>query len=658
MSLSDGGSADDTSQTAAPSPQQQQQQQQQQQPPPPRSPGRSDSLPRTSTFLTGSSQLPIRISPGRSRLSTARASPYTLAHPSSARYLSAGEITNIPRTAQFHAVGMPARHPLGVQTESTQSDASTESADSASESGSAAATAAAAAAASAVAVSSATPIDNSSLVSSPRSAGGGMSLTMTPDDAEQLGGGQRFMTPLGLDDIDDDDGGGGEPGTTAAPMAVGLTTSHGVSKQRSAPSPPSASSSPLGTGSNSGIVGLSCPICLEPMREAFMAVCGHSFCYYCISTHLGERQFCPTCFHELDSNQVYPNFALNKLARQMDSAAMRSSNIVQQIRSSVEGDEALNPQDIDALLLVLQQKKQAMRSSKRQFEMSILRQFLVSARARKAAAMEALQKELLLVEEDLEYVADQLEQNAPTDDGYPESRQLSKAGAHSPYGRSRAADAGGAQVPNEILTEDSTVAMTGCLPSVSSTAAMVAAPSGVLERANHSRRVNEHYEDLEAYYFNTRMRGVGEEGLDEFLETLATVARYEKFRQVATLRYGDSTASTAIVASIEFDRDEEIFAVAGVARKIKIYDYMNVMQQADAWSDFADGKTHARQSRRHSGRHEWWNREGDAPEEEPPLASTMMQYPTAEYTNRSKISCLSFNPYIKSQLACSDYEGT
>ncbi|KAJ2629134.1 hypothetical protein H4R22_003502 [Coemansia sp. RSA 1290] len=36
----------------------------------------------------------------------------------------------------------------------------------------------------------------------------------------------------------------------------------------------------------------------------------------------------------------------------------------------------------------------------------------------------------------------------------------------------------------------------------------------------------------------------------------------------------------------------------------------------------------------------------------------MMQYPAAEYTNRSKISCLSFNPYIKAQLACSDYDGT
>ncbi|KAJ2346762.1 hypothetical protein IWW50_005555, partial [Coemansia erecta] len=61
--------------------------------------------------------------------------------------------------------------------------------------------------------------------------------------------------------------------------------------------------------------------------------------------------------------------------------------------------------------------------------------------------------------------------------------------------------------------------------------------------------------------------------------------------------------------------------------------------------------------RKPAGRHEWWDREGDM-EDEPAPASTMMQYPAAEYTNRSKISCLSFNPYIKAQLACSDYDGT
>ncbi|KAJ1832744.1 hypothetical protein LPJ63_003283 [Coemansia sp. RSA 2711] len=389
------------------------------------------------------------------------------------------------------------------------------------------------------------------------------------------------------------------------------------------------------------------------MREAFMTTCGHSFCYQCISRHLAERQSCPSCFHALERDQVYPNFALNKLITQMDTAALRPQSIVQQLRNTVESSEVLDPQDIDALLMLLQQKKQTMRNTERQFEMSILRQFLSMARSKKAAAIEALRKELHMVEGDLDYVADQLEQSAPSDDSYGDSRQLSKAHMLPPYDRVRTSDTTGAQVPNDVSADDSTA-----MGAETTASAAIAAQTPALDRAKHSRRVDEHYKDLESYYFNTRMRGVGEEGLDEFMETLTTVARYERFRQVATLRYGDSTASTAIVASIEFDRDEEIFAVAGVARKIKIYDYANVVQQADSWNEFAAGKTQQQPLRRLAGRHEWWNREGEATEDEPALTSTMMQYPVAEYTNRSKISCLSFNPYIKAQLACSDYDGT
>ncbi|KAJ2721132.1 hypothetical protein H4R23_004629 [Coemansia sp. Cherry 401B] len=337
----------------------------------------------------------------------------------------------------------------------------------------------------------------------------------------------------------------------------------------------------------------------------------------------------------------------------MDTAALRPQSIVQQLRNTVESSEVLDPQDIDALLMLLQQKKQTMRNTERQFEMSILRQFLSMARSKKAAAIEALRKELHMVEGDLDYVADQLEQSAPSDDSYGDSRQLSKAHMLPPYDRARTSDTTGAQVPNDVSADDSTA-----MGAETTASAAIAAQTPALDRAKHSRRVDEHYKDLESYYFNTRMRGVGEEGLDEFMETLTTVARYERFRQVATLRYGDSTASTAIVASIEFDRDEEIFAVAGVARKIKIYDYANVVQQADSWNEFAAGKTQQQPLRRLAGRHEWWNREGEATEDEPALTSTMMQYPVAEYTNRSKISCLSFNPYIKAQLACSDYDGT
>ncbi|KAJ1828413.1 hypothetical protein LPJ73_008568, partial [Coemansia sp. RSA 2703] len=80
------------------------------------------------THTTESSHLPVRSSVNRAHSVSSRTSPYPLSHNTS-RHALPGEAANIPRTAQYHAVGMPARHPLGVQTDPMHSDVS--SADSA-----------------------------------------------------------------------------------------------------------------------------------------------------------------------------------------------------------------------------------------------------------------------------------------------------------------------------------------------------------------------------------------------------------------------------------------------------------------------------------------------------------------------------------------------
>ncbi|KAJ2907615.1 hypothetical protein GGI21_003712, partial [Coemansia aciculifera] len=71
-------------------------------------------------FLTETSPLPIRSSTARLHSVSARSSPYTVSH--SPRTHLGGDAANIPRTAQYHAVGTPARHPLGLQSEAVGSD--------------------------------------------------------------------------------------------------------------------------------------------------------------------------------------------------------------------------------------------------------------------------------------------------------------------------------------------------------------------------------------------------------------------------------------------------------------------------------------------------------------------------------------------------------
>ena len=63
----------------------------------------------------------------------------------------------------------------------------------------------------------------------------------------------------------------------------------------------------------------------------------------------------------------------------------------------------------------------------------------------------------------------------------------------------------------------------------------------------------------------------GDESLEQFCDSLQKFTRFNSFRELATLTYGDQTNNCCIVSSIEFDRDGEFFAVAGVTKKIKVY---------------------------------------------------------------------------------------
>eukprot|EP01133_Synstelium_polycarpum_P001374 gene1374-1577_t len=106
-------------------------------------------------------------------------------------------------------------------------------------------------------------------------------------------------------------------------------------------------------------------------------------------------------------------------------------------------------------------------------------------------------------------------------------------------------------------------------------------------------------------------------GLLSFSRNLSRFTRFNDFRVITTLKYGDLFNTSSIVSSIEFDKDDEYFATAGVTKKIKVFEYAQI-----AARDHVD--VHA---------------------------------PVKEMTCRSKISCLSWNTYIKSQIASSDYEG-
>ncbi|XP_048335871.2 protein SUPPRESSOR OF PHYA-105 1 isoform X1 [Ziziphus jujuba] len=105
--------------------------------------------------------------------------------------------------------------------------------------------------------------------------------------------------------------------------------------------------------------------------------------------------------------------------------------------------------------------------------------------------------------------------------------------------------------------------------------------------------------------------------LGNFFEGLCKFACYNQFKVCGTLRNTDLFNSTNVICSLGFDRYEDHIAVAGVSKKIKIFEF-------GALSNDSSADIH---------------------------------YPVVEMSNKSKLSCVCWNPYIKNYLASTDYDG-
>lgn len=104
--------------------------------------------------------------------------------------------------------------------------------------------------------------------------------------------------------------------------------------------------------------------------------------------------------------------------------------------------------------------------------------------------------------------------------------------------------------------------------------------------------------------------------LGVFFDGLCKYARYNKFNVRGILRNGEFNSSANVICSLSFDRDLEYFAAAGVSRKIKIFEFNSLVNQ-----------------------------------------SVDIHYPAVEMSNKSKLSCVSWNDYIRNYLASADYDG-
>lgn len=106
------------------------------------------------------------------------------------------------------------------------------------------------------------------------------------------------------------------------------------------------------------------------------------------------------------------------------------------------------------------------------------------------------------------------------------------------------------------------------------------------------------------------------DALGTFFDGLCKYARYNKLEVRGILRNADFNNPANVICSLSFDRDEDYFASAGISKKIKIFDFNTLCND-----------------------------------------SVDIHYPAVEMSNRSKLSCVCWNSYIKNYLASTDYDG-
>ncbi|KAJ6686846.1 E3 UBIQUITIN-PROTEIN LIGASE COP1 [Salix purpurea] len=75
-------------------------------------------------------------------------------------------------------------------------------------------------------------------------------------------------------------------------------------------------------------------------------------------------------------------------------------------------------------------------------------------------------------------------------------------------------------------------------------------------------------------------------GLADFQSVLSTFTQSSRLRVIAELKHGDRFHPANIISSIEFHCDDELFAIAGVSRRIKIFDFSSEISKPVAWHRF------------------------------------------------------------------------
>uniref|UniRef100_S4R572 COP1 E3 ubiquitin ligase n=1 Tax=Petromyzon marinus TaxID=7757 RepID=S4R572_PETMA len=395
------------------------------------------------------------------------------------------------------------------------------------------------------------------------------------------------------------------------------------------------------------------PICFDMIEEAYITKCGHSFCCKCIRRSLEENNRCPKCNYVIENpNQIFPNFLCEFLPPLTTLRCVSTTGAPWEELLALDQD-GLELADVNRMLELLTQKKMQLEAESTVAQHQLLIEFLQQAHRNKQGQLDQLSKELSVLHGDMRnnvsgyrgdlyfVVLDNDMKTRLLEDwkvilnnwfNNPDN-MFGGLGLPLPciYGQRSAGDF----VYRQLENGKNPTRTTSPPPPHRRWQARLLSPCWLAGKAvtvPRRKKLSAHFDDLEQCYFTCRLsspsgvrlrcrRGSDENKcgqLEEFQDCLAKFTRYSSVRPLATLSYAsDIYNGSSIVSSIEFDRDCDYFAIAGVTKKIKVFEYGTVIRDA-----------------------------------------VDIHYPVIEMTCNSKISCISWSNYHKGILASSDYEGT
>ncbi|XP_012141044.1 E3 ubiquitin-protein ligase COP1-like [Megachile rotundata] len=382
-----------------------------------------------------------------------------------------------------------------------------------------------------------------------------------------------------------------------------------------------------------------CPICFEVIDEAHITRCGHTFCYRCIVKSLEANGRCPSCSYTLTQQDIFPNFLLHELISKHKTRIKGLTELstlpYDGLRDIVAAESAnLTLPDVNIMLEVLTQRKHLLEAETCAAQNKLLHEFLKHLLQQKEEQKKQLQKEITVVKSDMEEVENILRD---VQSKCPKIEDIKKSSEND----TAQVSAIRKEMIGLIDTIDSNMVKPNEKVGATGNETFIN-PTGNQKQIDYTvgstlairrKRMHAHFDDFVQCYFDSRAKQLHlghkpqnqneswhgtSSGLDVFRENLVKFSRYNSLRPLATLNYSsDIFNNSTIVSSIEFDKDNEFFAIAGVTRRIKVFDYSAVIR------DTVD-----------------------------------IHYPCVEMVSSSKISCVSWNSFHKGMLASSDYEGT